>query len=303
MTTSDAIMGYEMLGMLGYGARSTIYAVKDQNNHVYALKRVVRATPDDQRFIDQAINEHDVATKLNHPNIRKSYKLLRQREFLRVKEIYVLMEMVDGYDMETHKPKTIRALCLVCHKVALALQDMHKQGYAHADMKPKNIIVTDSNDVKIIDFGQSCRIGTVKDRIQGTPDYIAPEQVKLRPITARTDVFNFGASMYWLLTGKNIPTMIAAALGDAMMAVKPQTFPAPRELNPKIPPALSALIMDCVRVQPEDRPANMEMVLSRLSYALNQLENDPVSLIPPKPPPPQRPGSSVSQPSGAPKSN
>ena len=61
---------------------------------------------------------------------------------------------------------------------------------------------------KIIDLGQSCPIGTTKSRIQGTPDYIAPEQVKRRTLGPRTDVFNLGATMYWALTGKNVPTLI-----------------------------------------------------------------------------------------------
>ena len=53
----------------------------------------------------------------------------------------------------------------------------------------------------MIDYGQSCRIGTIKERIQGTPDYIAPEQVARRPVSVATDVFNLGASLYWALTG------------------------------------------------------------------------------------------------------
>ena len=73
--------------------------------------------------------------------------------------------------------------------VASAMGHMHSMGFIHADMKPNNIIVGSKNGaVKVIDFGQSCSIGTRKARIQGTPDFIAPEQVKLRPLDARTDV-------------------------------------------------------------------------------------------------------------------
>ena len=68
---------------------------------------------------------------------------------------------------------------------------------------------------KVIDLGQSCPIGTVKPRIQGTPDYIAPEQVHRRPITPLTDVYNFGATMYWVLTRQHVPT--ALAKGDSLM--------------------------------------------------------------------------------------
>ena len=61
------IIGYEVLATLGQGARSTIYAVKDKKNHVFALKRVIRNGPEDDRFLDQAILEHDVAKKVDHP--------------------------------------------------------------------------------------------------------------------------------------------------------------------------------------------------------------------------------------------
>ena len=84
---------------------------------------------------------------------------------------------------------------------------MHQMGYAHCDIKPNNILRNDTGKVKVIDFGQSCKIGTVKERIQGTPDYIAPEQVARRPISVQTDVFNLGATLYWALTGKLIPTL------------------------------------------------------------------------------------------------
>ena len=62
--------------------------------------------------------------------------------------------------------------------------------------------------LKIIDLGQSCKLGAIKSRIQGTPDYIAPEQVLRKHISHRTDIFNLGATMYWALTGKNVPTLI-----------------------------------------------------------------------------------------------
>jgi serine/threonine-protein kinase len=77
---------------------------------------------------------------------------------------------------------------------AQGLRAMHQMGYAHCDIKPNNILRSESGQVKVIDYGQSCRIGTIKERIQGTPDYIAPEQVARRPISVQTDVFNLGAT-------------------------------------------------------------------------------------------------------------
>ena len=234
MAEFSEILGYEVLATLGVGARSTIYAVKNGKNELYALKRVVKSSPSDQRFMDQAILEHEVAQKFDHPTLRKSIKLIRQRNFIRTSEVLVLMEMVDGYTLEKHQPETLAELCHICKEVAQGLGVMHKAGYVHADIKPNNIMLNDAGQVKIIDFGQSCPIGTVKERIQGTPDYIAPEQVHRRSIIPQTDVFNLGATMYWLLTQKHVPTLIPKGAAGISLRTE-DSCKTPMELNPTCP--------------------------------------------------------------------
>lgn len=269
MAEFSEISGYEVLATLGVGARSTIYAVKDSKNQLYALKRVVKSGPSDQRFLDQAILEHQVAQKFDHPALRKSIKLIRHRNFIRTSEVLVLMEMVDGSTLEKHQPDTLADLCQVCKGVAAGLGVMHKGGYVHADIKPNNIMVTEDGQIKVIDFGQSCPIGTIKERIQGTPDYIAPEQVQRRSITPKTDVFNLGATMYWLLTGKHVPTLIPK--GSAGITLRTEdTCKTPLELNPNVPPALSSLVMDCIHTDPPQRPETMALVSDRLEIAARQ---------------------------------
>jgi serine/threonine-protein kinase len=146
---------------------------------------------------------------------------------------------------------------------------MHKAGYVHADIKPNNIMITGEGHVKIIDYGQSCPIGTVKERIQGTPDYIAPEQVQRRSIIPQTDVFNLGATMYWLLTQKHVPTLIPK--GKAGISLRTEdTCKAPMELNPDVPPALSSLVMDCIHTDAPQRPETMALVSDRLDIAAKQ---------------------------------
>lgn len=262
-------MGYQVLGTLGYGAKSTIFAVKDKDNHLYALKRVTREDPKDQRFLDQAIYEHDIASKLEHPALRKSFKLIRNRALLRVNEVIVLMELVDGLTMEQYEFESVEEVCRLMQLVAQGLHAMHAAGFVHADIKPKNILVTDKNAVKIIDFGQSCTVGTVKQRIQGTPDYIAPEQVLRHAITPSTDIFNLGATMYWVLTRKNIPTLIPkdddGGLSTASKKPKPVS-----ELNPDVPTALSSMVMQCVETEPSARPSSMLSIYERLELAVAQ---------------------------------
>lgn len=270
MALATDILGYDVIGTLGYGARSTIFVVKDKDSHLFAMKRVVKNSAADQRFLDQAVHEHEVCCKFNHPSIRKSFKLLRQRKLIRTTEIIVVMEMIDGLTLEQLRPKRMLDICRIFQDTAIALGVMHRAGWVHADIKPSNILVTGKDMVKIIDFGQSCRAGTRKERIQGTPDYIAPEQVERKEITPKTDVFNLGATMYWLLTGQHVPTLIPKGKPNVTLKKAPSCKP-PKEINANVPPALSSLVMQCVESDPWDRPASMTQVYERLELAITQM--------------------------------
>jgi len=163
---------------------------------------------------------------------------------------------------------------LVFRMVASGLNAMHQAGYIHCDVKPNNILINKSGLIKIIDLGQSCRSGTTKQRIQGTPDYIAPEQVKRKPLNPRTDVFNLGATMYWALTGHNIPTLIPKK--DKFGFAIRQERKAPTQIKPKIPEEVSKLVMDCCEDELKDRPDNMMTVISRLDIMIHNLLGDKI---------------------------
>ncbi|MBK7403473.1 MAG: serine/threonine protein kinase [Phycisphaerales bacterium] len=270
----DIVEGFQVMAEVGRGAASIIYLVRDPKTaQVWALKHVEKQTEKDQRFLDQAEAEAKVARAIDHPGIRQISKVIKKGSFLAVKELYLLMEFVDGVSLEKHPPETFERGVELFLQTAEALSAMHEAGYVHADMKPSNIVVTDDQHVKVIDLGQSCAIGTVKPRIQGTPDYIAPEQVHRRPITPRTDVYNFGATMYWVLTRQHVPT--ALAKGDSLVGSLDDnliTKPKPTiELNPRVHPKLDELVMQCVEVEPEKRPPSMHEVADRLNLILGIL--------------------------------
>ncbi len=272
----DMIEGYKVLAELGRGAASIIYLVQDpKTKQVWALKHVERHHgAKDARFLDQAEYEFKVAQQLSHPGIRRIERCIKKTQrFLTLKELYLVMELVDGGTLDKVPPKTFEWAVNVFLQIAQAMAHMHAKGFVHADMKPNNIIVTDKGVAKIIDLGQSCPIGTVKPRIQGTPDYIAPEQVHRRPITPKTDVYNLGATMYWVLTRNFIPT--ALARGDSLVGSLDDNMiqkPTPAiEINPRIPARLSELTMQCVEVDPEKRPADMNVVVDRLTLILGLL--------------------------------
>jgi serine/threonine-protein kinase len=265
------VPGYEVVQFLGSGARSTIWKVRDaRTGEVYALKRVVKRKSSDTRFLDQAVNEYEVASQLDHPVIRKIHHLLRRKHWLSVREILLIMELCEGLTVQSDPPKDIREVVRVFHEVAAALQYMNMLGFVHADMKPNNILVAPDATVKIIDLGQSCRIGATKERIQGTPDFIAPEQVLRRPLDPRTDVFNFGASLYWTLTGEPMPTVLPKKGGAVTLVGEPEVIP-PDEANPDVPSPLSKLVMHCIRPKPSARPQNMEKIVGRLEVINHSL--------------------------------
>lgn len=276
MVTESEIAGYKVLATLGFGARSSIFAVSDGQNQRFALKRIIRNEPEDQRFIDQAIVEHEIAKRFCHPHLRRSFKLIRKRSFIRTQQVIVLMELVEGRPLDQYDLGDMREMVHICKQVALALGEMHAGGYVHCDIKPNNIIYAKDKSIKVIDFGQSCPTGTVKERIQGTPDYIAPEQVLRKQITPRTDVFNLGATLYWMLTGRHVPTLIGkqsgGRIGKPVLVTEP--LRPPREINEQVPPALSSLVMDCVETEPSRRPESMRIVYDRLGMALGQVDRE-----------------------------
>jgi serine/threonine protein kinase len=268
------VPGYEVMQYLGSGARSTIWQVRDvRTNELFALKRVVKNCRADARFVEQAVNEYNVAAALDHPAIRKIYKLRRIKRWFRLKEVRMLMELCGGQTVQEKRPTLVAEVVRVFVEVAAGLEHMNLRGYVHADMKPNNILVAPDGRVKIIDLGQSCRLGAVKERIQGTPDFIAPEQVLRRPLDARTDVFNFGAALYWALTGRPIPTVMPSKSGQSFTT--DVLVPPPEQFNPEVPPPLSKLVTDCIEPQPSRRPAGMGEVGSRAAMILRGLKRRP----------------------------
>jgi len=156
----------------------------------------------------------------------------------------------------------------------------------HADIKPNNVLVTEAGKVKIIDLGQACAIGTIKKRIQGTPGYMAPEQAHRNEITPRTDIYNLGAMMYWVLVGEVIPTAMPpkntndSLVGGAVDADKVELPIAPHDRNPRIHSLLSKQIMDCVQPDPNKRPESMTVVVNRLELIRDVLKEPLASSAP-----------------------
>lgn len=260
-----SLFGYDVLHRIGEGAASTIYAVSDpKTGQLYALKHVRRKTERDSRYVEQIENEFAVSRKFNHPGLRRYFHCLYHRTLFRsVIDAALVMELVDGTPLDKLPPRPLSEVLDCFIQVAEALVFLHRLKIVHCDLKPNNILLDPAGRVKLIDFGQACPFGTVKERIQGTPDYIAPEQVRLKPVVAQTDLYNLGATLYWALTGQRAPTLYTVEKGQRDI-VKECKFPSPRELIPAMPPALSDLVMHCLQHSRAKRPETMSVVLERL---------------------------------------
>ena len=260
-----SLFGFDVIDYIGQGAASDIFVVSHPaTGQLYALKHVVRKSDKHDRFFEQLENEYEVGRQVQYAGLRRSIELLTNRTFLRkITEAALLLELFDGLPLEQRMTPTLAATVDVFVQTAKSLEALHQMGYVHCDLKPNNILVDAGGHVKVIDLGQACKIGTAKKRIQGTPDYIAPEQVKLQPVTARTDVYNFGATLYWALTQKKLPTLYTIKRKENSFLLDDR-IQAPRDVNPTVPQALSDLTMECVRTNPAKRPGSLLELIRRL---------------------------------------
>ncbi len=270
MRQLDELPDYKLIKHLGTGAHATItLATHIRTGEKVAVKCVVRRDADDDRFLAQAETEFRVASRLKHAALRRCLDIVRIRKWLKTARLVLILEYAAGDTLEHHPPTRLARIPQLFVAVADGLHAMHKSGFVHADIKPNNIILGPHGQVKIIDFGQSCEIGHRKERIQGTPEYIAPEQVLRHPLDQRTDVFNLGATLYWVLTHRPFATLLPARRqADKLIDLRSQRDnPPPHEVNPRVPLPLSRLVMRCCESDPARRCRDMREVIAGLELA------------------------------------
>jgi serine/threonine-protein kinase len=285
----------QLAGGIGNGAGSIIYkAIRSEDGQVVACKHVTRATiehierarqasrgdgktfrlkrSDCQTYFDQVRNEYDVLIEFQagggSPHIMKVLELRPVRRRLRLHGYDLLMEYIDGKGLKDHREYPIGQLVDFFRQSAHALVELHQYGYVHADLKPAHVMVTPEGQVKLIDFGQCTHINSDHRRLQGTPEYMAPEQIKAGQVDFRTDVYGLGATMYWVLTGRlNRPAMTGIPGAEALdftvsFAGRSRSV---RNDNPTVPKELDELVTACCERRPEKRPQAMREVWEALA--------------------------------------
>ena len=253
-------MQYRVVNPLGEGAGSVVFLIADKTRagKKFALKVVKRQDEDDDVYIDQARTEFEVAQKLKHPAIVRIYDCRTKKSWFRTAGVELLMEFVDGKTLDQllsgeGRTPDMGQLVLIFNQIASALAMMHRRGVYHADLKPGNIMLTKDGRVKLIDLGTAWIKGRDKNRVQGTPQYMAPETATEKVVDEKTDIYNFGATMYRMFTGR-YANQGTPKPGDAARGSK---LAAPIQINPKIPGTLNETIIACLELNPDKRPAGM----------------------------------------------
>ena len=257
---------------LAYGSFGTVYRAIDlESSELRAVKVLSRFRFGDERIEARFDREAELLLALDHPNIVKVFQRGRQDGVP-----FLVMEMIDGVSLSAlmrlvGKIDLPDACQLVC-QVALGLQHASAKGVIHRDIKPSNIMLSWAGSVRVLDFGlavmtfdesPSKRL-TESGQVLGTPDYIAPEQVKdSRKADLRSDLYSLGCVFYELLSGKPPFRDLRSTL--AKMRAHRREHPVPIELVAhSIPAEIASLIGSLLAKAPDDRPQSPTEVISVL---------------------------------------
>lgn len=258
---------------LGTGAGTKVSLMRDAKDGTQYCKKYVSANaPNWHSQIRQLKNEFDVGVSNNHPVLRKSLEYGIVKRKLRAIEAYNILQFVDGVPLDKFAETSTPPLVVkIFWHAADGLHDLHRRGFVHADLKPHNILCAKNGRPTIIDFGQACAMFTRKERIQGTKDFIAKEQVDRQALDARTDVFGLGATMHRVFLGRSVETELnstSVTKGGVNLDFwrNPNTDQA-KQLDP----TLLRLIEDCCQPERADRPENMQLVKDRLEVCFDRV--------------------------------
>jgi serine/threonine protein kinase len=282
---SDIQIGkFQVIEHLGSGAHSSILHVRrvaDSRN--YALKVVTVDDPEtDMKFVRQAQHEYRVGKMLDHKNLIKVYSLEMVKDWLfRVKKVHLLLEYVNGKTLDQCPPLSIPRLVEAFQQIADGVVHMHRRGVYHTDLKPGNILLSRSGSIKIIDFGLARIRGDASGRLQGTPEYMAPETASNGMVNERSDIFNFGVTMYRMATFRLPPSTVTAQAGGLPLtagAWKKMLKPV-QQFNAAAPPVLCDLIHRCLAYEANKRPERMSDVQSELGFLVDRLAPTPADRL------------------------
>jgi serine/threonine protein kinase len=271
--TGTMIGRYELLEKLGEGGMGVVYRARDVLlNRFVALKFLPDAGLDDDRK-RRFLQEAQVASSLNHPNIVTIYEVSLDppREFIAME--YVKGRPLDALIGTAGLP--FNDVLTYAIQIADALAAAHAVGIVHRDVKPGNVLISDTGIPKVLDFGlaklidhgplttdEAARTVTIgsaqrtrEGAIVGTVSYMSPEQAEGKPVDHRSDIFSFGAMLYEMLTGKR--AFIGDSAVSTLAAILRAETPDVTQQLPGTPPEFNRVLRRCLEKSAERRWQSM----------------------------------------------
>ena len=252
---------YEVEEELGRGGMAKVYRGTDTVlGRPVAVKILAPQFADDPSFVDRFRREAQAAARLNHPNLVSVYDTGSDDGVH-----FIVMEYVEGKTLADYLAGGGRIMpqraIEISEAVSQALTAAHAQGVIHRDIKPGNIMITPSGDVKVADFGIARVIAGAETVAQtvavlGTAAYLSPEQAQGQPVDQRSDLYSLGCVLYEMVAGRP-PFTGDSPVAVASKQVLEQPVP-PSKLNPDVSPQLDAVIMRTLAKNPANRYGSAE---------------------------------------------
>lgn len=253
---------YEVVRELGKGAMGIVYLAKDPLiGRLVALKTIRPAAHSDdddtKEFQQRFVREAQAAGILNHPSIVTVHDI-GQDETTGVS--FIAMEYVEGQNLKEvlsqGRPISFEQIGDIIAQIGEALDFAHSKGIVHRDVKPANIILLEGNRAKITDFGIAKIASGVSNltstgQFLGTPNYMAPEQIKGSPVDGRSDLFSLGICLYECLTRRK--PFGGDSLTSISYKIVHESFPPLQEVNPQIPEGYEEIVATCLQKDPAKR--------------------------------------------------
>jgi serine/threonine protein kinase/TPR repeat protein len=268
LTTGSTFAGrYQVIEELGHGGMGRVYKVFDTDiKEKIALKLLRPEIALDKETVERFSNELKLARKIRHKNICGMFDLGKAEG-----TTFITMEFVPGEDLKSfiHRSKqlNIGTAISIAKQVCEGLEEAHRLGVVHRDLKPGNIMIDKDGDAKIMDFGIARSLSgrgiTGAGVLIGTPEYMSPEQVEGKDVDQRSDIYSLGVILYEMVTGR-LPFV-----GDTPLSVAhKQKYEAPedpKQLNAHVPEDLSRVILRCLEKDKEKRRQSAEELHAELT--------------------------------------
>ena len=263
---------YEVQQKIGVGGMADVYRGKDTLlGRPVAIKILHQNFGSDQDFVARFKREAQAAGKLNHPNVVSMYDVGFDQGFH-----YIIMEYVSGCTLKEYiqhhgDQVTVQEAVKITVAIAEGLEHAHMMGIVHCDVKPHNILITDSGRVKVTDFGIARAINSATtmmytNSVMGSAHYISPEQASGKSINVSTDIYSLGVVLYELLTGE-VPFRGETPVSVALQHVKDPVV-APRIKNAMIPPQLEQVVLIALEKEPGKRFGSISEMIQALRMSL-----------------------------------